>query len=71
MSCMVNSIGRLLLVHWVTEYQDEKQMIGISERQIYCGIVAALWQRRILGRFDDYVFGTAQGGVRVCVYAAR
>ncbi|KAG8740119.1 hypothetical protein FRC10_004748, partial [Ceratobasidium sp. 414] len=72
MRCMVNLVAPMLaLVHWVTEYKGETSKLQDVKRQVYYGIVSGLWQRRILGRMDDYVFGTAQAGSEITVYAAR
>ncbi|KAG8706055.1 hypothetical protein FRC08_001303 [Ceratobasidium sp. 394] len=71
MSCMVNSADSLALVHWVMEYKGEISKLEEVGRQVYYGMVSGLWQRRILGRMDDCVFGTAHAGSFVAVYAAR
>ncbi|KAG8734929.1 hypothetical protein FRC10_011204, partial [Ceratobasidium sp. 414] len=72
MRCMVNPVTPMpVLVHWVMEYKGETSKLQEAKRQVYYGIVSGLWQRRILGRMDDYVFGTAQAGIEITVYAAR
>ncbi|KAG9103745.1 hypothetical protein FRC06_008477 [Ceratobasidium sp. 370] len=71
MRCTVNPNYSLALLHWVTEYKSEASRLPEVERQVYYGIVSGLWQRRILGRIDDYVFGTAHAGSDLIVYAAR
>ncbi|KAG8718980.1 hypothetical protein FRC08_003902 [Ceratobasidium sp. 394] len=71
MRCTVPLSYRLVLVHWTTEYKDETSELREAERQIYYGTVSGLWQRRILGRMDVYVFGTVHAAFQIGVYAAR
>ncbi|KAG9085947.1 hypothetical protein FRC06_003351 [Ceratobasidium sp. 370] len=57
------------LVHWVIEYKT--LAIEDVKRQVLYGMTSGLYQRRALGRLDDFVFGTAHAGSGLVVYAAR
>ncbi|KAG8735529.1 hypothetical protein FRC12_018027 [Ceratobasidium sp. 428] len=59
----------LELVHWVTEFKLV-DLDGVR-RQICYGMVSSLWQRRAIGRMNDFVFGTAHAATSMTVYAAR
>ncbi|GAB1526800.1 hypothetical protein RhiTH_009972 [Rhizoctonia solani] len=62
-------VDTLELVHWVTEYK--KSDLAAVQRQVYYGMVSSLWQRRALGRMEDFVFGAAHNEQDLMVYAAR
>ncbi|KAG8710250.1 hypothetical protein FRC09_000224 [Ceratobasidium sp. 395] len=59
----------LELVHWVTEFKLV-DLDGVRRQTCY-GMVSSLWQRRVLGRMNDFVFGTAHAATSMTVYAAR
>ncbi|KAG8747100.1 hypothetical protein FRC12_014159 [Ceratobasidium sp. 428] len=59
----------LEFVHWVTEYKQ----VDTAEvcRKVCYGMASSLWQRRAIGRINDFVFGTGLAGHSLTVYAAR
>ncbi|KAG8731111.1 hypothetical protein FRC12_019893 [Ceratobasidium sp. 428] len=56
-------------VHWVTDYR-QADMAEVCRKVCY-GMVSSLWQRRALGRMNDFVFGTGLAGHSLTVYAAQ
>ncbi|QRW17480.1 hypothetical protein RhiXN_05482 [Rhizoctonia solani] len=69
LTCTTDMVDTLELVHWVTEYK--KSDLAAVQRQVYYGMVSSLWQRRALGRMEDFVFGAAHNEQDLMVYAAR
>ncbi|KAF8703693.1 hypothetical protein RHS03_06176, partial [Rhizoctonia solani] len=69
LTCTTDMVDTLELVHWVTEYK--KSDLAAVQRQVYYGMVSSLWQRRALGRMEDFVFGAAHNEQDLVVYAAR
>ncbi|KAG8692743.1 hypothetical protein FRC09_010991, partial [Ceratobasidium sp. 395] len=59
----------LEFVHWVTEHRLV-DLDGVRRQTCY-GMASSLWQRRVLGRMNDFVFGTAHAAISMTVYAAR
>ncbi|KAG8692742.1 hypothetical protein FRC09_010990 [Ceratobasidium sp. 395] len=59
----------LEFVHWVTEYK-RADMAEVCRKVCY-GMISSLWQRRAIGRTNDFVFGAGLAGHSMTVYAAR